>query len=238
MSVLKTWNNVIDATVIEVTLPTSSRELAELGFPATALPWLNDPVLRASQPGVVEPLDERLLSACKDADVSFVRCEPEDTEFEAPSFYVCFGRTTNQHQRILIRLDLPNPDWGAIEAKVGFPVCPTFKTFAVRYPGLIIGALDYSAYLLSPEYWTDSEILVGRDGQGRFVITKDLLSRLRDFLVFQIDYWAKAKLLDEDQQVWVYDLSAHTLERTGKSFAEWLRDESWGFGTGSVETSS
>lgn len=150
--------------------------------------------------------------------MALVKVDPEDVEFSTQCWFVEFGSTP----RIARRLDLEPPDWKYLERELEFVFPPSFVAFAEAWPGLLIGGFDGPQLLLPSGDWLNHDALSPYDGQGRALIDVDLFQRLKRFLLFQIDYWAKAKLLGASGTVWEYDIAKAELTDTGREFDVWL----------------
>ena len=91
MPISTRWNNVIDTTEIEVTLPVNSYELERLGFPPSAEGWLKEQSkhLESLRSHVYLPLMTSALEACTTSKVALIKLEPEDTDTR--HFSIDFG---------------------------------------------------------------------------------------------------------------------------------------------------
>jgi len=210
---------VVDATESVITAPASDLELESLSFSEGAGLWLSQPVtqFRKNHKIIYNQLTTSVLEACAKSQVSLVKIEPEEVDFEARYFVMFDTRPT-----IAFRLDLTPPDWIRIESRCGFSVSPAFISFAEKWPGLIIGSFDFPAFLLSPVCWLDHKLLLSYDGQCQPTESPELIRQLKGFLLFQVDYWSKAKLLDASGDVWEYSSTSKKLTRTEFSFDIWL----------------
>lgn len=222
MPVSRTWNNVIDAYEIVVSNPIEADQLDELSFPSCAAQWISTPADQLTRLGACEgTLGGQTMIAASDGRVTLTRIEPEDREFESPQCYVVFY--TNP--LISRRLDLSTPDWPQLTTRLNFSIPDSFVSFAEAWPGLCIGGLDVPGFLLPSSEWLHHDALSPYDDQGRPTISRQLLERLSSMLLFQIDYWAKAKLLDANGIVWEFDIQHAFLASTGREFSVWLEQE-------------
>lgn len=222
MPIVRTWNNVIDADEIILHSPIESHDLEELGFPGASDKWLSAPADKLESLGISQDIvGTQAMKAAHAGHVALHKFEPEDTEFETPRWYVVFETTP----LIGRRLDLTDPDWSHVERSLHFSIPEAFVSFAQSWPGLCIGSLDAPAFLMPSDDWLRHESLTPFDGQGRPLIDEHLLQELKGMLLFQIDYWAKAKLLDDSGTVWDFKIDESNLASTKLEFSVWLENE-------------
>lgn len=223
MPINRTWNNVIDATEVVISSPVAEKNLDDLGFPSTASRWLTHPteMLKELHTNCGEVISRMVTTACVENRVTLQLIEPEEIEFNPPRWYVAFGTTPT----IAKRLDLGLPNWVQLERELQFSIPNTFVSFAESWPGLVFGTLYFPAFLLPSSDWLRHETLSPYDGQGRPLIDGGVLDKLKRMILFQVDYWTNAKLLDCNGTVWQYQIESAELTNTELLFADWLENE-------------
>ncbi|MEQ8853667.1 hypothetical protein [Gimesia sp.] len=222
MPINRMWNNILDAAHIVITRPTSQAELKKLGFPTSSSDWLACPSALPHDLNVKggEIIFNRTAQAAADCRITLQKIEPEDLEINSPSWYVVF----ETEPQIACRLDLSSPDWGLIEQSLKFSISSAFVSFTEAWPGLVFESLERPAFLLPCSEWLRHESLSLYDEECRPIIDLEMLAQLRHMLLFQIDYWATAKLLDCDGIVWEYKIDKEELISTDLEFTAWIKE--------------
>jgi hypothetical protein len=234
ISTAPTSDNSFFETVAE--LPLAGEDLLGIGFPVTAMAWLEDP--RGQAKAVAEDIHELADLAGYIAETvaggkycfTKVHHESEDPKVDDSdaAYYVCFGGHPNHDFEVAcMRLD---QDWRrysgprSIEAGTRgilarhFPRLSGLRSVCLAFPPVILDKKDIGRRSTIYGYHSTG-IVASPDPWTRLVMARHLL--------IASDYWGVATFVDRRGEIlqWAESLPKGKLRRTGMRYLEWIAEE-------------